>query len=695
MKKKIIAIVSIGFALPLLLGGSFVYAEVSEVFGNGDIATSVQTPIISGDRAKFQEDHWTQSNVTGGISDFNLIKENKNGESIELEGRAIAGSNDYLFNCDLKKEGLGEINFEFKQFRKYYDGTGGYFPAFKQMGADYPATYGQIDRSLFMDIGNFKIEGVLEKENQPKYTVEYEREYRKGTKSLISWGPVTGVNYRNQVLTRYINPTFMETNEIVDKVHVKVEHTIKGMDVSCEQTWEKIRVELEKTNNQTLNLGTGLNTLLRYKREDLDSDIYTTVFRIAKELNEKIYFSTDFLYNHLRSHTIETVTDTSTSAFNENNPNSPANVNQDMFTILPKVSITLAENWLMNALVRWEFVNKQGEAQYNRDRTPQPDGLIDEIMIVKTEDNENRFGESIDLRYDGIKNVAFFTGADFEQEGRKQDEKQNDIGDLQNNSNNFGRTSPIISYKYDANAGFKWYPMSNVDITTDFKYSYALRSFYNGLKINEIIDSTNGYRGYLEDLSFITYKPTVTANYKPFKWLACTFRYIYNDTTYLTSTRRAEEPEHGKYRSNIYSTGVTLTPYESLYMTFFFQKKTAFTLTQANNNGQRGGAVNLPLYNGNVNTLSASCGYSPLKNVTVKSSYSLSLSNNFNDYSNTGIPLALSNYLQDASFGIDTKIFTDCVLGLKYDFMQYDETSNGGIDNYMAHVIYADLKMKF
>ncbi|GEM_PF-2311622 len=696
VKKRIIAIVSLGFALPLLLGGSFVYAGVSEMIGDGDIASAVRTPIhITGDGQKFEEDYWTRKSVTGGISDFNLIKEYKGGTSIELEGRALFGTDDYLFDCKVEKEGLGEINFEFKQFRKYYDGTGGFYAPFRQMGAAYPSTYVEINRDLSMNIGEFKIEGVLAKENQPKITTSYMREYKKGEKSLISWGPVVGANLRGQVLTRYINPTFMEVDEIVDKINMKVEHTIKGMDVSAEQTWEKIKGSIQKVNNRSLNLGTGRFTNIRYKYEDLDADIYTTVLRIAKEVNEKINYSTTFLFNHYRGHTIETITDTSTATTNENNPNSPANIHQNMFTILPKVSILLTEDWTMNGGVKWEFVNKQGEAEYNRDRTVPPDGIIDEIMLIKTENNENKFGESIDLKYDGIENVIIYTGADFEQQGRSQDEKQNDSGNLQSNSNNFGRDADIISYNYDANMGFKWYPVSGVDITTDLKYSYALRDFDNGSKINQEIDVRNGYRGYLDNMAFTTYKPTVTANFKPFKWFTSTFRYMYTYTSYAISTRRAEEPEWNQYRSHIYSTSITLSPYEPLYTTFAFQKKTALTHTQAANNGAPRGVINLPAYNGNVNTLSTSFGYTPIKKVTLKGSYSISLTHNFNDYSNIGIPLGLDNYLQNASIGVDTKINADSLLGLRYDLMQYDETSNGGIDNYIAHVIYADLKVKF
>ena len=231
--KKIIAIASLNLALPLLLGVSLVHAGVSEAGGSGNIAPSILALSLTGDKEKFQEDHWAANNVQGGVYNYSYINENKHGDSIAADGRVVAGNNDYLFNFDLKKEGVGSLIFEFKQFRKYYDGTGGFFSGFAPTAAS-KTTYSDINRSLFLDIGNFKIEGILSKEENTKCIFSYEREYKQGAKSLTSWGAVVGGG-----TTRNILPTFLEIDEIVDKLNMKIEHTTNdGVDVSAEHAWE-------------------------------------------------------------------------------------------------------------------------------------------------------------------------------------------------------------------------------------------------------------------------------------------------------------------------------------------------------------------------------------------------------------------------------------------------------------------------
>ncbi|MDO8524878.1 MAG: hypothetical protein Q7S07_00115, partial [Candidatus Omnitrophota bacterium] len=105
--------------------------------------------------------------------------------------------------------------------------------------------------------------------------------------------------------------------------------------------------------------------------------------------------------------------------------------------------------------------------------------------------------------------------------------------------------------------------------------------------------------------------------------------------------------------------------------------------------------INQPTYNANVKTLSASCSYLPVKNITIRGSYTFSKADNFNNFATIGLPLGLDNLSQDASIGIENKICPNASLEFKYDFAAYDETSNSGIDDYNAHLFYTALKMTF
>ncbi len=674
MKKKIIAVIILNLVLPLLFGGSFVYAVVSEVAGKGDLSPSVLALVVTGDSKQFQEDHWTANGTQGGVYDYNYIDEDGHGGSVVAEGRAIAGNNDYLFNFDLKKEGLGSLTFDFKQFRKYYDDRGGFFSSFG------PSTYFVANRDLNLDIGDLKIEGVLSKDDSTKFTVSYEREYRQGSKSLISWGSVTRGS-----ATRKIYPNYLDTHETVNRIDIKLEHTVNGIDIYAEQSYERIVKKDARSVAMTYNMNSGLFTTSTDLFEDLDSDIYDTVVRISKELNDKVFLSFDFLNSFYRANTRRTVINSGTS----NYPMDPANVLQDTVVVLPRASISLSENLLMNVGLRGEYIKKSGGAQLIRTTTPSM-ATATEVNYLRAMEPEYHIGENIDLKYDGIKDVIFYTGAEFQQEWRNINEASTSTGTGASVANIFDRNSQIDNYEYDTTSGFKWYPMPKADVTAEIKARYSSTGYDNS---NNRGDITGGYIAFIDGINYTSYSPLVKFNYKPLKWLTCNFRYEFNTRVYSVQTRVADAWEHAKYRANIYSTGVTVTPREYLYGTVFYEYKQASSETQANGDG--GPVQRVPTYNSSFRTLSASISYSPYKDITLRGGYSLSMTNNFDNFILVGLPLGLTNLSQDASFGFEKKIRGDCSVEFKYDFMQYGAPSIGGINDYEAHLFYTGLKMKF
>lgn len=690
MKERIATIVGLNFVLSLLFGSFYVCAGEGSA-GSGRITPSIIYIDTLGDDRKFAEDHWIQRGVTGGVSEYSYINENKLGDSIMAEGRGLAGNGDYFFDFDLKKEGFGDLIFEFKQFNKYYDGTGGYYSRFANL-ISFPNYLLETSRDLALDIGNLKVEAIFSKEEGTKCVLSYEREYRKGAKSLTSWGTVTGI-VNNVSTSRNILPTFLEIDEAVNKLDLEIEHTVNGIEIYAKQAWEGVKVQTQKVNNRTLTLASGAFSTIRYKYEDLDADLYTTVVRVAKDFNEKVFLSTAFLYEFARNHTTERITDTSTATTNENHPLNPANINQGTITLLPKISIFLTEHLFMDAGFRWAWIDKNGSSTYNRDKTNPPDNIADEFLNIDDQILDNQFGETLSLKFDGIKDVVFYANGELGQQKREEINTQDSFGSIATQNNNFLRDTDTYTYDYEYTLGSKFYPMPKVDVTAEFKYRYGIRDYKSGPHTVQTGDITNGYRGYINTISYKTMKPIIIFNFKPYRWFACNFRYAYDSIAYRVNTRAAVATELSEYQANIYSATATFMPKDDLYLSCYYQYKEAMTKTPANGTG--GGPTNVPTYNANVRALNASCSYVPVKNVTIRGSYTFSRADNFNDFSSLGLPLGLDNFSQDASIGIEKKISPNGSLEFKYDFAAYDETSNGGIDDYNAHLFYTALKMTF
>ena len=81
---------------------------------------------MSGDAQKFREQYWQKAGVNGGLADFGLTEKISPGVKLALDGHALP--DDYKVSFFLSRNDLGFIRSGWEQYRKYYDGTGGYFP---------------------------------------------------------------------------------------------------------------------------------------------------------------------------------------------------------------------------------------------------------------------------------------------------------------------------------------------------------------------------------------------------------------------------------------------------------------------------------------------------------------------------------------------------------------------------------------
>ena len=93
---------------------------------NVSIATQpVQYASVNGDVEKFRALHWTPDGYVGGVKNFSVNHVSDNGVKAEAERHALIDANDMGGLFVLKKENWGFVRFDYDEFRKYYDGTGG------------------------------------------------------------------------------------------------------------------------------------------------------------------------------------------------------------------------------------------------------------------------------------------------------------------------------------------------------------------------------------------------------------------------------------------------------------------------------------------------------------------------------------------------------------------------------------------
>jgi hypothetical protein len=660
----------LSFGLFLFSSNFLVYAQGQEKPAVMTLNSSLLSVISVGDREKFEEDHWVTRNVSGGIEDFNYFKEYTNGDSLEIGARAIAYNDDYAFNVDYQKEGVGSLKFAFKEFRKYYDGTGGYgtvnfVPRFFETGKD-----------LHLDIGSFKLEGILAREGAPKYTFAYERAFRNGDKSILGWyrvNPAVGER-------RYIFPGFFQIDEAVNKFKFGVEHKIKGVNVSAEQRYENATAEQDGIYREEYNLPAGTSTVVRAKYDDFDYDFYSTILRCDKTWAQKVYSSLGFMYNRYIGGSIESLSDTGISS---TYLPSPATMEQNSVVFLPNVSFSPSKDLSMDVGMKFEYIKKNGYSSFYLDSDG--NGVTDEITDTKTGREDRKFGQNFGLKYKKFKNVVFYFDGDFEQRFIDLHEKE-----AVDSAQEFARITNSNEFDTNYAVGSKWYLLSRVDVTAEFRNKIGRRDYKHLLRAGILATS---YPAYIQELEFTTYSPVLKLNYKPSRWINFNIGYNYDMTSYGVRAFASNALAMNNYKAHVYSLNVMLTPADSMYLTLFYQKKNAATRTRANGDG--GSATIVPIYQGGADVAGLTFSLAPDEKNTITGSYSMSRTDNNNARAATSFPMGANNFSQTASMSFEHLIRTGLSVEFKYSFMQYVDDINDGIDNYEANLISAGLKMKF
>jgi len=630
------------------------------------IQPASQFVTVKGDREKFEEDHWTSRNSSGGIESMSISKQLNKQDSLEFEGRAIAGNNNYAADLTLAREGLGSLEIAFKEFRKYYDGTGGYYSLFNRSNL-YPA---ELDNDLHLDVGNFKIEGILAKENSPEYTLGYEREFRSGSKSTLHWGTVTG----STVITPKIYPAYLTTDETADTVKFGVKHETRDSEASAEQRWEHVESETRKYYSRTLNLLTSVTGAPSADDENVASDLYTTMLRYSKDVNKKLSFSCGLLYNRYKGGSLDNA--------NVNAMDNFASIEQDSVSLFPNLSYAFSNDLNLGFGAKAEFFKKIGAAMNNK--------IVGTASTVdmKTEVSQQAYTQDLRLKYSGIKDSSLYADLEFK-------EVFIDTLDI-SDSYLTATTADIFRRKTNAAAntsnftlGYKWYMNPKVNLTVEDKFKSE--STYND---NKVVtgESANNYRGFINSLLITSNTPLVKLNYKPYRWLHYNLGYIYDSSTYGVETRNSGETLYDKYDSHTGSIEATVALHDYLYFTLFYQKKYSVNKTRASDITT---LFTQPAYETNADVFSFSCSYAPTAKTTLTANYSMSRVDNFENFVTISLPYGTSNLSQDMSLGVEHKLNKDTSLQFKYTLAQYDEDSNDGIDNYEANLLYAALNMKF
>jgi hypothetical protein len=210
---------------------------------------------LSGAKPAFQAR--TQKSKTGsaGIEDFFYGYDINKETAMELTGKALPGAEDYLLQVKLTKQEVGSFDAGYKRFRTFYDGAGGFFPINNAWLPLYP-------RALYVDRGQFYINATVALPKQPVFTFKYTNTTRNGRKDSTIWGDTdqTGVPILSLSSLNVIS-----ANRKIVPAYLQIGERQEIWEASVRQTMGKTTAVFTLTGNRINNLN--MRSIDRYPGE--------------------------------------------------------------------------------------------------------------------------------------------------------------------------------------------------------------------------------------------------------------------------------------------------------------------------------------------------------------------------------------------------------------------------------------------
>jgi hypothetical protein len=310
----------------------------------------------------------------------------------------------------------------------------------------------------------------------------------------------------------------------------------------------------------------------------------------------------------------------------------------------------------------------------------------------KVDANQDRTvsSENLDVRFNRLPRTVLFAEGRLRQESIGQSADQN-TGGL--SPYDFQQRTEAMNYFYDTRVGFTSSPRSWLEWGGHYRYRDSNTGY------NHLVDTSPfGSAGYP---AFITHRDITTDEIegrlvlRPAYWLNARLTYQWVESDFSATTEPAPfgiSPggpiSDGSTEANNFGLNLAFTPGQR----FYFSGSFTYGYSRTTTAGDQNSAV-VP-YRGNTCTLGTSAGYALNAKTRLNATYAFSQAG-YGQNNNAGLPLSINFTRHELLIGL-TRQFSRRLSGaLRYGFSQYSQPSNGNVNNFTAHGIFATLNYRW
>jgi hypothetical protein len=660
---------------------------------------------VSDDKAQFQERHQMSAGVFGGVEDFHLETPFQKKGTFTVDGRGIFDNHHYNLALGLSYPDIGYMRAGYREFRTWYDGSGGFFPPNGQW-------FNLYDDKLHVDRREAWIEAGLTLPNAPVVTLRFSHEIREGQKDSTIWGDTA---LTGGLGTRAIVPSFYDINEHRNLFELDVKHTIGKTDFGVGGRLDflnqddslNIRRRPFETGTTVLGPGTSIDRFVT-QRNDVDADLYNVHAFTDTRLNDNVRFTlggsftkldTDISGSRIYGPDYDSVYDPNFDRRQERDAgffDLGGGAQWKQYVGNASLLMSPWEHVDLVPSLRIEHVSQDGIAHFvSTDVGPAP-------TFTATEENlENRqeryftdVTEALELRYTGVTNWVFYLRGEWLEGQEDLTERQADT-DLPPPSTTILRDSDSMRFTQKYVLGINWYPYRHVNMA--FQYYHKQKDIDYDHEVDSTSNATNSgnrYPAFIVRQNFKTDDVNFRIAWHPTLFFSSVSRYDFQLSTIDTTGDHLDSVQSGNMVSHIFSQNLTLTPWNPVYL----QLNGTYVFDQVDTpaTDQPGAAAGLVTksHNGYWN-VNAAVGVALNERTDVQAQYSYYQSNDFMDNSNVSTPYGAESREHGVTLTLNRMLTPRVRWSIKYGFFDYHDTTSGGHNDYVAHMVYSGLLFRF
>lgn len=650
---------------------------------------------VDGNDAAFAKRYKKDPDGFGGIERLLYSTTGDNG-TVSVEGRALAGNNDYLFKLKFVNDERGSFEIGYREFRTWYDGTGTPLAAAIATQNGLAVTT-LIPDELAIDRSSFWADGLFKASENLTLHLRYMHNERDGQKdsTFQSDSTLTG-----GLGTRRIIPAFYDIDEKQDLVELDATYTMERTQLVGAVRWDNREINNAR-NIRRRALETGVDRSVSHI-ETNDYDLFNARGYIRQQYNDKLAFNA--AYSHTKVDTVLGGSRTYGPDYYSNwNPTwanrqyrdegffdltgetqTKLNVANINMVYTPTETFVVVPSFRVERETR-EVVAEFEETNFNSSKVAE----IEEAEAF-SDRNWDEWAAQVEARYTGIANWVFI-GRALWTEGDGELEE-----DLELEGAPYINRDSLVSKwteKYALTANF--YPSTMANFS--FIYSFWNRNTdYDtlGTSADSSVTSGNRYPAFIKSLDLTTNDFAVRMTLRPSSNVTLVTRYDMQTTDLEANQLGLHVIKSGDYESKIFSQSVNWNPKTNMFIQGTLNYVEDSLVTPANSVG--GSAANLILeqindyWSANVNV-----GFIVDEQDELFFSYDYFFADNFVDNSTVSVPYGLDRKDQSFSAAWVRSLGGRTKITLKYVWAKNDEASSFGLNDFDANLVYGKVEYRF